>query len=74
MHWARFLIFNAIGAALWVAVWTSIGYVSGSRINTIYRTATNYEAYFAIAIAALLMLYVGTRLKRRRARSASRRE
>jgi membrane protein DedA with SNARE-associated domain len=38
MRWARFLIFNAIGAALWVAVWTAIGYVSGSHIDTIYRT------------------------------------
>jgi len=74
MHWARFLIFNAIGAALWVAVWTSIGYVSGSHIDTIYRTATHYEAYLAIAVAALLMLYVGSRLKRSRARAASRRE
>jgi membrane protein DedA with SNARE-associated domain len=25
IHWTKFLAFNAIGAALWVAVWTSIG-------------------------------------------------
>src|SRR5436190_2641667 len=39
MQWARFLVFNAIGAALWVAVWTSVGYFSGSHINTIYHAA-----------------------------------
>jgi membrane protein DedA with SNARE-associated domain len=27
MHWAKFLVFNAIGAALWVAVWTSVGFL-----------------------------------------------
>ncbi len=71
MHWARFLIFNAIGAALWVALWTSIGYASGSHINTIYTTATRYDLYLAIAVAALLTVYLGWRLKRSKARSAS---
>jgi membrane protein DedA with SNARE-associated domain len=39
MQWTRFLIFNAIGAALWVLVWTSVGYFSGSHIDTIYNAA-----------------------------------
>jgi len=33
MRWSRFLVFNALGAALWVAVWTSVGYLSGSHIG-----------------------------------------
>jgi membrane protein DedA with SNARE-associated domain len=69
MHWARFLIFNAIGAALWVAVWTSVGYLSGSHIDTIYRTATRYDTYLAIGVGALIILYVASRLKRSKARS-----
>ena len=36
LHWAKFVAFNALGAALWVAVWTTIGYVSGDHIDTIY--------------------------------------
>lgn len=64
MRWARFLTFNAIGAALWVAVWTSIGYLSGSHIDSIYREAKRYEAYLAIAVAALFMLYLAGRVKR----------
>jgi membrane protein DedA with SNARE-associated domain len=71
MHWARFLIFNAIGAALWVAVWTSIGYLSGSHIDFLYSTATRYDTYLAIGVGALIILYVACRLKRSRARSAS---
>ena len=47
-----FLVFNAIGAALWVAVWTSVGYFSGSHINTIYNTASRYSVYLAIVFGA----------------------
>ncbi|MGZ4224592.1 MAG: DedA family protein [Solirubrobacteraceae bacterium] len=57
MRWARFLSFNAIGAALWVLVWTSIGYLSGSRIDTIYRDASRNSTYLAIAVGALLVAY-----------------
>jgi membrane protein DedA with SNARE-associated domain len=70
MHWARFLFFNAIGAALWVAVWTSIGYFSGSHINAIYDDATRYDTYLAIAAGAVLLAFVVHRVIRlRRARA-----
>jgi membrane protein DedA with SNARE-associated domain len=64
MHWARFLAFNALGAALWVAVWTTIGYVSGSHINTIYHYATRYSLYLAIVVGALVIGYVARRVVR----------
>jgi membrane protein DedA with SNARE-associated domain len=72
IHWAKFLAFNAIGAALWVAVWTSIGYLSGNHINAIYDTATRYSTYLAIALGALLLGYILRRaLRMRRARAPS---
>jgi membrane protein DedA with SNARE-associated domain len=74
IHWGRFLAFNAIGAALWVATWTSIGYFSGSHINTIYTTATRYSAYLALALGAVLLAYISrhaVRVRRSRARAAS---
>jgi membrane protein DedA with SNARE-associated domain len=74
IHWAKFLAFNAIGAALWVAVWTSIGYLSGNHINTIYDTATRYSTYLAIALGALLLAYIlrrALRMRRDRAPSAT---
>jgi membrane protein DedA with SNARE-associated domain len=67
MHWARFLLFNAIGAALWVAVWTSIGYFSGSHINAIYDAATRYSAYLAIAAGVLIVGFIARRVYRARA-------
>jgi membrane protein DedA with SNARE-associated domain len=70
MHWRRFLMFNAIGAALWVTVWTSVGYFSGSHIDTIYNAATRYDTYLAIAVGVLLFAYVARRVVRaRRTRS-----
>jgi membrane protein DedA with SNARE-associated domain len=66
MHWSRFLVFNAIGAGLWVAVWTSIGYFSGSHIDTIYNDATRYSTYLAIVVGTLLLAYVARRVVRLR--------
>jgi membrane protein DedA with SNARE-associated domain len=65
------VIFNAIGAALWVAVWTSIGYVSGNNINTIYNTATSLSTYLAIGLGALVLLQLARVLLRRNARARS---
>lgn len=58
LHWAKFLAFNALGAALWVGVWTTIGYVSGDHIDTIYNTATRYSTYLAIAVGVLLVAFI----------------
>jgi membrane protein DedA with SNARE-associated domain len=72
MHWTRFLPFNMLGAALWVAVWVSIGYFSGSNIDTIYNTATRYEAYFAVLVGVLILAFIGRRVWRWRKRQRER--
>jgi membrane protein DedA with SNARE-associated domain len=72
MRWTRFLVFNAIGAALWVVVWTSVGYASGSHIDTIYGYATRYDTYVAIGVGVLVVAYIvwrGVRVRRARAPS-----
>jgi membrane protein DedA with SNARE-associated domain len=70
MHWAKFLGFNALGAALWVGLWTSIGYFSGSHIDTIYNAATRYSTYLAVAVAVLILAYIARRLWKRRQSTA----
>jgi membrane protein DedA with SNARE-associated domain len=74
MHWARFLAFNAVGAALWVCVWAGIGYLSGSHIDSIYNAAARYDAYLAIAVAALLLIFLASRLRRARAGAGPQRD
>jgi membrane protein DedA with SNARE-associated domain len=68
MHWRRFLAFNALGAALWVGTWVSVGYFAGQHIDTIYHYVTTYSYYALIAAAVLLAGYIGYRLVRRRRR------
>lgn len=70
IHWAKFLLFNAIGAALWVGVWTCIGYFSGNHINAIYDAATRYSTYLAIALGVLVLAVIARHVVRvRRARA-----
>jgi membrane protein DedA with SNARE-associated domain len=71
LHWAKFLIFNMIGAALWVGVWVSIGYFSGSHIDSIYNTAARYSTYLAIAVGLFIIAWVTRAVVRRRARRAA---
>jgi membrane protein DedA with SNARE-associated domain len=54
MHWARFVLFNALGAALWVGIWTSLGYLAGNHVETISR----YFTYFAIAAAVVAVALI----------------
>lgn len=58
MHWAKFVAFNALGAALWVGVWSTLGYVSGSHINAIYGPLSKVLLY--VAGAAILILILRT--------------
>jgi membrane protein DedA with SNARE-associated domain len=68
MHWAKFLAFNALGAALWVGVWSAVGYFSGNHITSIYNTASQYSTYLAIAVAAAIVALIVRHIVRRRRR------
>jgi membrane protein DedA with SNARE-associated domain len=71
MHWAKFLAFNAIGAALWVGVWTSVGYFAGDNITSIYDTVSRYTLYVAIAIVVLILAWIARRVWRARKKRAA---
>jgi membrane protein DedA with SNARE-associated domain len=65
MHWLRFVAFNTLGAALWVATWVCLGYFAGRHITTIYDYITRYSYYLLIALAVLLVGYIVLRVCRR---------
>jgi len=69
MHWAKFVAFNALGAALWVGTWSAVGYFSGNHITSIYNTASQYSTYLAIAVAVGIIALIARHLVRRRRRS-----
>jgi len=73
MPWLRFLAFNALGAALWVSTWTTVGYLAGNHIQAIYTQANRYALYLlAVAAAAIVALVIRRRRRRARHVAASR--
>jgi len=71
MHWLRFLVFNAIGAALWVGTWVTIGYFAGNNITTVYHYITLYSYYVLAGLVVLIVGYIVWRRRRRRRAAAS---
>ena len=72
LRWLRFLAFNALGAALWVGTWVSVGYLAGSHIDTIYTYVTRYSYYALIAAVVVVVALIGRHLLRRRRAAAKR--
>lgn len=66
MRWLRFLGFNALGAALWVATWSAVGFFAGNNLTAIYDQLRRYELYLLIALAALIVALIGRWVWRRR--------
>jgi membrane protein DedA with SNARE-associated domain len=67
MRFTRFLACTTLGAVLWVATWSTIGYLAGDHITVIYREVTRYGLYALIALALLIAgLIVRYGLRRRR--------
>src|SRR3954468_12056423 len=73
MPWRTFLIYNAIGAALWVGWWCTIAYLLGTHLVEIIDHLHKYM-YWAIGVGAIAVggyIWLHTRnTRRRRAREA----
>jgi membrane protein DedA with SNARE-associated domain len=68
MYWPKFVVFNAVGATLWVGVWLTVGYAAGSHINAVYRVLNHYLLVaVAVLVAAAIARFGVRRLRRRRA-------
>src|SRR5919107_792860 len=74
MPWRTFLIYNAIGAALWVGWWTTISYLLGNHLVEIVEHVHHYQWWATgigvIVVAGYVTLHV-RHIRRRRARAAA---
>ena len=74
MPWRTFLLYNALGAALWVGFWTTVAYLLGNHLETIFATVHRYQWQAIVAgvlgVAAYVWLHVRL-VRRRRARIAA---
>ena len=63
MHWATFGIANAVGAALWVGVWTTLAYRFGHEAKDFLPFLWRHlHLVAAIAVAVLLLALVAVRI------------
>jgi membrane protein DedA with SNARE-associated domain len=74
MHWLKFVAYNALGAALWVGTWVSVGYFAGQHIGTIYHDVSNYTLYAVIVAVVLIAIWVFLRVRRHRRGKAAMRK
>ncbi len=58
MPWRRFLAFNALGAALWVGLWATVGYFAGNHVAALYAQGRRYELYLGIAVVVLILAVI----------------
>jgi membrane protein DedA with SNARE-associated domain len=74
MPWRTFLLYNALGAAVWVGWWTTIAYLLGTHLVKIIEHAHHYKwwaiSIITVAVIAYVTLHV-RHIKRRRARAAT---
>ena len=62
MHWARFLAYNALGAALWVGVWGAVGYFAGAHIAQIHALVARFTWLIAaVGIALIVAAWIAYR-------------
>jgi membrane protein DedA with SNARE-associated domain len=58
MHWLKFLIFNALGGAVWVAAWTTAGFYLGThdaKLEELVQELGIYGVVIAVSAAALMI-------------------
>ncbi len=66
IRWPKFLIFNAIGASIWVTFWSLLAYYGGSHISSFIHGEL-YITITVVIIALLLIIYsklIRPRIKR----------
>ena len=65
MAWPRFVVFNVLGAGLWVAVWAGLGYFAGNHITAVYQQIHHYQWYVLAGLGLLVTALIGWHLLRR---------
>ena len=67
MKWSKFIVFNTIGAFLWVLTWTLLGYFGGSHIETLLK----YQIYVTFAFLVFLAGFIAWKLLKKRKEKVS---
>jgi membrane protein DedA with SNARE-associated domain len=66
MPFHQFIVFQVLGAALWVGCWSVVGYFAGDHLDQVTATAGRYLAVVAGLAVLVLVAYVWRRRRARR--------
>lgn len=66
MSWRRFVGYDAVGAALWVGLWTTLGHLAGSHIAAVSGAIHRYQWFAPTILAVGVAGYVTVRVRRHR--------
>jgi len=65
MPCSRFLVYNVVGAALWVGFWASLAYFSAEKLSTIIAVFKHIELYGIVTAGIFVLLFIGYHIYRR---------
>ncbi|MGW9193652.1 DedA family protein [Micromonospora chersina] len=68
MPWRRLVVYNALGAAAWVGVWATAGYLAGAHIRAVVADLHRFQWYVLAAAALAALAFAGWWQARRTAR------
>ena len=57
MKWSKFILFNFIGAVLWVLFWSSLAYFLGTKSEILFETLEQYSSV-GLVFVALIAFYL----------------
>lgn len=66
MKWSKFIVYNIIGASVWVLTWTTIGYYGGSHIQTLLK----YQVYATIVFFIFIAGFIAYKLMKKKKEKA----
>jgi membrane protein DedA with SNARE-associated domain len=58
MAWRRFLLFNILGAVVWVGFWGGVAYFLSERLGFILTSFKRFEWYLLIGLGLLAVVFV----------------
>ncbi len=66
LRWWRFLLFDGLGAAIWVGVYAGLGYAFSDQLELVARRALQLGAWLLVILLAALGAYLGWKYAQRR--------
>ena len=64
MHWRKFVVANASGGIIWVAVFTSAAYLAGDVLNRVSTIVAWVLGGVAVALIVAFIVFIRRRIDR----------